>query len=441
MSEPNSQPQKYQIELNQTQGSIIGDNLQVEQHFHAASPPPPPATRIELLVAIQEANTELRDYADEIADIHIDRPEVEQIIGWIRQADAKERLGMVLDQPGSGKTVVMHDVLVRLENEGVPVLAIKADFLSGIKTRSDLAERLGLPDTVEACAHHLASDGLFVVLLDQLDALSLSLSRDQTTLDVMLSTLMRLRNLDNVRIVASCRTFDLNNDPKLSQIKVDHKFPLRPLADEEINRVLQAIGLESTHLLPDYRSLLATPLHLEVYARIVTADRTDHPPESFYTLQELYQALWQKRIEVMPPDSPSLDERINAIYRLVEAMQDNRQVAVPIATLDDHLEAANYLERVGFIRREGRNWLFFHQTLFDYCYARRFVAQGRSLNQEILNGPQGLFDRSQMVQVLAYLRGAVSMRPIMYQAYAPTLHHPYAPTLHHPCAPTMYHLN
>lgn len=52
MSEPNSQPPKYQIELNQTQGSVIGDNVQVEQHFHAASPPPPPATRDELLAAI-----------------------------------------------------------------------------------------------------------------------------------------------------------------------------------------------------------------------------------------------------------------------------------------------------------------------------------------------------------------------------------------------------
>src|SRR5262249_10702102 len=71
-----------------------------------------------------------------------------------------------------------------------------------------------------------------------------------------------------------------------------------------------------------------------------------------------------------------------------------------------HIEAAGYLERVSFIRREGSNWLFLHQTLFDYCYGRRFAAQGRSLNREILSGPQGLFERSQMIQVLAYLRGS-----------------------------------
>jgi len=87
-------------------------------------------------------------------------------------------------------------------------------------------------------------------------------------------------------------------------------------------------------------------------------------------------------------------------------MQSTRQLTAPVAVLDEYSEAANYLEREGFIRREGSNWLFSHQTLFDYCYARRFVAQRKSLSQEILDSPQGLFERSQMVQVLAYLRGA-----------------------------------
>lgn len=374
--------------------------------YYTAPLQPPLATREELLIAIRKANAELRGIPNEIAGVHIDRPEVAQILEWIKQTDSQERLGMVLDQAGSGKTVVMHDVLVRLENENIPVLAIKADFLSSIRTRRDLAQRLGLPDTVEACVDYLAAKGLFAVLLDQLDALSLSLSRDQATLDVMLSTLVRLQNLDNVRIVASCRTFDLKNDPKLSQVKVDHKFPLQPLADEEINKVLQVIGVDPVHLLPDHWSLLAMPLHLDVYARFVESNTSGQPPESFHTLQELYQALWQKRIEIVPPDAPGPTERIAAINLLVEVMQNGRQIAAPIAILDDFVEAASYLERVGFIRREGNNWLFFHQTLFDYCYARRFVAQGNSLSQEILNGPQGLFERSQMVQVLAYLRGA-----------------------------------
>jgi hypothetical protein len=396
---------KYHVEVSQAQGVVIGEHANVEQHFYS-TPASPPINRDDSLAAIREANAELRAYPDKIAGIHLGRAEVIEILAWIHNPNPKEPLGMVLDQPGSGKTVVMRDVLVRLENESVPVLAIKADFLSGLKTSDDLAGRLGLPVTVEECARQLATEGLFVVLLDQLDALSLSLSRDQATLDVMLSTLARLRNLDNVRILASCRTFDLNNDPRLSQVTVDHRFQLQPLTEEQIDRVLQAIGVDSSRLLPAHRELLAIPLHLDVYARVTQAGNVVHPAESYHTLQELYEALWQKRIAVMPPDLPVPAERIAAIYRLVEVMQNGRQIAAPIAVLDDHPEAAAYLERVDFIRREGRNWAFFHETLFDYCYSRRFVAQGRSLNQELLDGPQGLFERSQMVQVLAYLRGA-----------------------------------
>ncbi|MCL4298980.1 MAG: ATP-binding protein [Anaerolineae bacterium] len=408
MSETESEPSKYNIQIGQAQGLAVGDNaLYVHiEHFHATPPPPPPASREELLTAIQQASAELRNYSNEIVGIHLERTEVGQIVEWALNADSKERLVMLLDQPGGGKTVVMRDVLERLEAKRVPTLAIKADTLSGIRNRSDLADRLGVPARVEECVRHLATEGLIIVLLDQLDALSLTLSRDQTTLDVTLNTLNRLRDLDNVRIIASCRTFDLNNDPRLSTIKVDRKFQLQPLAEAQVNRVLQKLGLDSTRLLSGHRILLTTPLHLDVYVRILTAGEAQRPPESFRTLQELYEVLWQKRIETVPPDAPPPAKRIEAIYRLVEVMQNLRQTTALLATLDEFPEAANYLERIGFLRREKSNWLFLHQTLYDYCYARRFVAQGWSLSQEILASPQELFERAQMVQVLAYLRGS-----------------------------------
>jgi len=396
---------EYHVQIDQAQGTVIGDHAHVEQHFYPTPPPSIPASRDELLGAIRQANAELRAYPHKIAGIHLERTEVVQILDWALNADSNERVGMLLDQPGGGKTVVMRDVLEYLEATDVPVLAIKADTLSGVKTRTGLAGRLRLPAPVEECARHLAAGGPLVILLDQLDVLSLVLSRDQATLDVMLSTLAHLRDLDGVRIVASCRTFDLHNDPRLSTIKVDRRFQLQPLDDSQANQVLQAIGIDPARLLPAHRVLLRVPLHLSVYAQVVAGNTSKHSPESFRTLQELYEALWQKRIEAVPPDTPTPPERTAAIYRLVEAMQDGRQLTVPMGVLDELPEAANYLEREGFIRRERGNWLFFHQTLFDYCYARRFVAQRRLLSQEILSSPQGLFERSQMVQVLAYLRG------------------------------------
>lgn len=397
---------KYQIEIKQAYGPVTGDYARVEQHFYPAPPQASPASREELVAAIHQASAELRTYATDIDGVHIERAEVAQIVEWVQTADPPKRLGMLLDQPGGGKTVVMHDVLVALESAGIPTLAIKADVLSGIRTRGELADRLSLPAPVEECARALADEHeLVVVILDQLDALSLALSRDQATLDVMLSTLARLRSMERVRIVASCRTFDLNNDPRLATVKVDHRFQLRPLDAEQIKLVLQPIGVVYERLLPAHQQLLSVPLHLEVYTRIIASSPSNRPSESYRTLQDLYDALWQRQIVMPPPETPHPAERIAAVYQLVDTMQRQRQLTAAIATLDAYPEAAVYLERIGFIRPEGRNWLFAHQTLFDYCYARRFVAEGRSLTAEMLASAQGLFERSQMVQVLAYLRG------------------------------------
>ena len=397
-------PGKYHISLDRSQGVVIGDNARVEQYFHLASPSPP-FSRPDLPAAIHRANADLRTCHNTIAGIHLDRPEVDEIVAWAMGADANQRLGMLLDQPGGGKTVVMRDVLERLEAARVPLLAVKADNLSGVRTRSDLRDYLALSADVEECASQLAAEGTFVVLLDQLDALSLSLTRDQTTLALILSTLARLSDLENVRIVASCRTFDLHNDPRLSGIKPDRTFELRPLDDVAVNRVLQAIGVDPTRLLPAHYDLLRVPLHLDIYARTSAHHSPQTVIERFWSLQELYTALWRNKVESVIPESPLPAERYDAIYRLVDIMAATRMVNAPHAVLDDLTPAARYLEKEGLIRLEKARWTFLHQTFFDYCYARRFVAGSRLLSQEVLGGPQGLFERSQIVQVLSYLRG------------------------------------
>lgn len=408
---------KYNVTIDRAQGMSIGDNAQVtNNNFYVAEPPDshpistttpvPPITREDLLRRIRVANTELRDYPHDIAGEHLKRPEVEEILGWIMNASPNEKLGMILDQPGGGKTVVTRDVLEGLENAGVSVLAIKADALSGVEDANGLRQRLGLPMSIEDCAHYLTGEGLFAVIVDQIDALSMVLSRDQTTLDAILSAISRLSAIPNVRIVASCRTFDVRHDPRLSSIKIDREFELGALTEDQINSVLHCIGIEPTRLLPEHKALLTVPLHLHLYAQVMTGASERQSRESFRTLQELYDALWRRIIEAVPPASPSPDERIRAIYELVDVMRQRSQLTAPYAVLDRHGASAHYLEQIGFIKREQGNYLFSHQTLFDYCYARRFVASGKSLSSEIFSGEQGLFERSQMIHVLAYLRGA-----------------------------------
>jgi hypothetical protein len=403
---------KYDVKIDQAQGLIVGDEAVMYHHvgdinINVAAPAAASTfSREHLLKSLNTANAELRAYPHEIAGIHHERAEVDEILEWALHASKKESLGMVLDQQGGGKTVILRSVLIRLEAAGIPVLSIKADTLSGIEKSSQLTERLGLPMGVVDFTRALASEGLFVVLMDQLDALSMNLSRDQATLSVMLSTLATLRTIENVRVISSCRTFDLNHDPRLSAIKPEKIFKLLPLTEGQVGQVLKQLRINPAQLLPSHRALLTTPLHLDIYARIVSENAPTRAPEGFGTLQELYEALWQRRIGTTPPAAPSPSKCAAAIYKLVDAMQNNPQLTAPLAVLDEYAAAARYLQQAGFIRRERGNYLFAHQTLFDYCYARRFVAGGRSISKVIFEGQQGLFERSQMVQVLAYLRGA-----------------------------------
>lgn len=91
----NNNPGKYQITPDRFQGAI-GDNARFDLHIYQA-PPTPPFSRADLLAAIQRANADLRTCHNTIAGIHIDRPEVDEIVAWATGADASQRLGMLLD--------------------------------------------------------------------------------------------------------------------------------------------------------------------------------------------------------------------------------------------------------------------------------------------------------------------------------------------------------
>ncbi len=400
-------PAKYVVSMAQTYGAVTGDYADVTQVFNiSGATSSPQVARAELLAALRLANAPLRSQPDTIAGIHLARPEVDEIAEWALRGEARERVGMLHDAPGAGKSVVMRKTLERLEELGAAVLAIKADTLTGVRTREDLQRELGLPAPVEECVKALAADGRVVVLIDQLDALSLTLTRDPAALAQVLNVLVRVAEIENTRVVASCRIFDLNNDPRLSGLRLDRKFTLQPLSDELVGRVLDKLGIDQARLLPAHRELLRTPLHLDLYARVV-ADNAHTPPEGFRSLQELYTALWRQKVETgSGADGRPPAECREALHRLVDYMSERHQLRAPEEILDDFAEAARYLAHAGLLKRERGKWAFLHETFFDYCYARRFVAGNRSLSEVVLAGPQGLFERSQVAQVLAYLRDA-----------------------------------
>ncbi len=357
-----------------------------------------------VLERFQEANSVLRNYPSLIGGRYsIERSEPDQVIRWIDDAKAFEKIAIVVDKPGTGKTVVMARLLTKLEERGTTVVTLKADLVSGRRTENELQEWFHLPISLEDSIRLVASHTQVVVLVDQLDALSLALSQDFPMLDLIYRFILVVAEIPNVRVVISCREFDLNFDPKLSAFNRNafKRFSLPPLMDEQIQEALASVGMmDFGRISVRMRALLAIPLHLSIYADLVLSDG-DQIDEQFYSLNQLYDKLWQRRI-----DTSSITNISKTIYDLADRMWNTRRLAVPVGVLDDqeYKQAKIYLQTINFIKEQHGSFIFFHQTLFDYAYARHFVAGGNLIGDFILASTQGLLERALMLQVLAYLR-------------------------------------
>lgn len=377
----------------------------------------------ELHEIASRSGAELKNYKNTFGDtgLHITRPITSDIVEWVKSGPVTERIAILLDNAGSGKTVVARDVLEKLELDSVPVLTLKGDLLSGIVNLEDLQERLDLPENVERVLMHLAPDGKAVLLVDQIDALSLSLAHDISALDVVLKLVARARLQPNIKIIIACRTFDFKNDPKLSRIAISKEFSIAPLSDEEIGDVLKHFDLEFATLQRSLQELLRTPLHLDLFARLAKDARLSEETgilarlRGLNSLQELYAAFWDFVITKPSSEAPRPAGRERVLEMIVERMDARQEVSVSRTWLgrqmhDDFETAVNWLASEGVIIANKERWVLLHQTFFDYCYAKHFVENEKSLYENVKAGDQGLFVRSQILQVLNYSRTADPVR-------------------------------
>jgi hypothetical protein len=367
-----------------------------------------------LRAAVHDCGALLRQHKATLGrtGLHVSRSVVGDIADWALDPRVEHRVGLLLDHAGRGKTVVMRDVLAELEARGATVLAIKADQqLSGVEEVAALRERLNLPEPVERVANRLAVYGPVIVIVDQLDALSLSLARDQQGLNAVLDMVARVRAMPGITVLLSCRTFDRNTDPRLKRVEVGREFPLPLLEDTDVAPVLGALGLDPEVLSPATRELLRTPLHLDLFASLAaTPGRDPVRLRGMQSLQDLYGMLWEEVVLRPGASGSTAAARERVVRALTARMHRDQRTSVPrslLATLPDAdaAPAADALASDGLLVPSATEWTFLHQTFFDYCYARFFVDDGRELAATVLESDQGLFTRPQVVQVLAYLRG------------------------------------
>lgn len=351
-------------------------------------------------------------YFGNLEHTFIKRKEVNELLELIRKPVVKEGENLIIlsGKAGIGKSVVMKEVLKRLKQENIPVLALKADMrsLDFLQSRDEKGYAF---DSLLQAFDLLSKDASCVAfLVDQIDALSQSFSNDRGKIRAYLNLINGLltANYKHIKIVVSCRKFDLNYDPLLSKWSRKKVVKLEELSLEEVKRVLSVLLNEEveSRFSGTTLELLRVPQNLDIFCRIYQHTSV---LRDYATLQSLYEELWNLYIQHPGLDGiPVCTEELEGfVFRLAKYMQATESLIPYWKDWNRDSKAIAYLASVGLITYDDRHIRFMHQSLFDYVYARSCVNENKSLYGMLIQQHQGLFIRPMVRQVLEYMRAQV----------------------------------
>ena len=351
----------------------------------------------------QQTTRYLRDAKGRLFDPPIARSETAAI--HVALADGAP-LVVVAGAAGGGKSAVVAAVVDDAIADRSAVLAFRLDSFMEVRSSRQLGAAVDLPASPAVALARAAAGRRAVLVVDQLDAVSLASGRSPEVFAVVEELLGEASRL-GVRVVLACRRYDIENDPRLKALVETRGargpvvVEVAPLTDEQVACALTAMAIQPAAVGRAQLDLLRLPLNLA----LLQAVAGDSDALTFTTTRGLLALYWKMKHRAAV--ARRADVRFDRVVEvLVDAMSARQTLALPeqildAEGLDDDVEvlASEHL----IVRANGRV-SFFHETLFDYAFARRWVARGQSVLEFLLAGEQELFRRAQVRQVLLYLR-------------------------------------
>ncbi|QHI36401.1 hypothetical protein IMCC3317_17640 [Kordia antarctica] len=351
--------------------------------------------------------TRVKAYFGKDETLNIIRPVRNSIINWVLK-DLNENemnIAVVSGNAGMGKTVVISQVYDKLIEDNIPVLSLKADRLT-FTTIKELEDKLDIETSfLDFFTKFIGEHKTGVLLIDQIDALSQALSSNMKPLRFYDNLIQKFIGNPKVKIILSTRIYDLNYDPIISNYKGKKEFIIKELDKNTLLEILEKSDIKNISQFSDsFLKLLAVPLHLDVFLKIYSAELK---LDEIKSLQDLYNQLWKYKILLKngAKHTHLKSSRITKlIYEIAVKMYDTQQINIPELYFEDsYYDELNYLKSEGIIKGEDKIE-FFHQSFFDYSFARNFVNNDINLTEDITSRHQGLFIRSKVKQIINYIR-------------------------------------
>lgn len=349
--------------------------------------------------AFQIINTDFH----QLKDSFIERKEIDILYNWVVEELPKEdsRLKLLVGNAGMGKSVVIKKVIQKLEEDGIKCFAIKADRLEITSGQSKNEHLEMLRNTFAS----LIQEKRAVLVIDQIDALSQYITNDRTKVENVIALINLFSSdekLKNVRIIVSCRSFDLEFDPKLSLLGNAPQVELKALSKKDVEKVLNRLkyGL-CKELNEDTISILQTPQHLNLFCRVYLKNNK----KDYHSITDLYDELWRQNVD-MPDIDINKSNAEKVLYGLAQKIYDEGTLTPEWESDTSCFKEFNYLVSQGLIEKIGNKATFFHQSMYDYVFARYYTQKGGSFIDDLLKEKkhQGLFVRSTVNLVLDYER-------------------------------------
>lgn len=331
-----------------------------------------------------------------LPESHIRRHEVDVLLDWTNEplSENQANLCVLQGNAGVGKSVVIKDFIEELDKQKIKTLCIKADSLNL------MSEDIKLDKLISYIQYIKADQRLLVVVIDQIDALSQYLSNDRDKINLFVTLLSNLKEYKDIRIVVSCRKYDLEYDNKLQSLCYNAKqIELGYLSEEEVRKTIDML-CEGLNEKLDFQTikLLQTAHLLNLFCFV---HRKNSQKLNYRNAHQLYDELWELLIDNAPKAIAPSDIE-GALFKIASSAL-NQKTLSPIISGDDKEKIVfDYLASNHAILVQNMGYSFFHQSFYDYTLARFFTSRGGSFFDKIQKSFQGIEIRSTVKAVLEF---------------------------------------
>ena len=317
----------------------------------------------------------------------------------------RNRSVLIEGEAGSGKSCVLAQVLAKLTDEKIPCLVISAERVGQEdRTAKSLGKSLGLPASPAISLGEFAGDRRSVLCIDQLDSLSIVSGRRRRARESIAEIVAETHRYPNMQLLIACRDFDLKKDQHLRKMLSPSGqlalIEVQPLDADAIKRAIEAAVKEPAQLSQPQIQILSKPIQLHLFLESSKSGAVD-----FSSPGELFDAYWDHKSRLIADATGQQQAWAEAVAELCDGLSERESLVAPVYVMDAHHDALDAMASESVVYIESSSIRFFHESFFDYAFARTFLRRNLDLISWLRECQQGFFRRSQVRQILTYLRG------------------------------------